>query len=277
MQEEITWINPLGGLGDTLMLSGVLKLALERDPDCRFQLVRRTKYLPFLAHHPAISFVGSPPRTATLIGTDYWSTERYRQGGRAFQCLAEKFNLPLPVSERLWLPNMEQLSFPWPSFPPLRPRVVFSANTDSPRKKWERREWAALAARFRKEGWSVLQTGRLDEPYIPGALSLLGLTTPLELIALLKECDLLISTDSFAMHAAKLVKKPAIILWGPTLLSVYGYEGHWHISAEKQCTPACIGPTRGGQYGVPCTEVNHCMASITAEDVWKMVNSKDVQ
>ncbi len=273
MKESPIWINPVGGLGDTLMLSGVLKFVLDREPGTRFQLVRRMKYLPFLANHPAISGIGHPPKDATLIGTDYWSTERYRQGGRAFHSLAEKFDLPLPVAEQLWLPDMEKLTYRWPSLPPLRPRVVFSASTDSPRKKWEMREWADLVARFQQNGWSVIQTGRIHEPYIPGAFSLLGLTSPLELIALLKETDLLISTDSFAMHAAKLVGTPAIILWGPTLSSVYGYKEHLHVSAAKRCEPACIGPDQSIQYGTPCTQETPCMTSIKADQIWDVVTA----
>lgn len=274
MRDETAWINPLGGLGDTLMLSGVLKLVLEHDPDRRFSLVRRTKYLPFLENHPAISQVGHPHRDATLIGTDYWSTERYAQGGRAFQCLAEKFDLPLPVPERLWLPGVDELNYAWPSPPPSRPRVVFATGTDSPRKMWDMSEWVELAARFQADGWSVIQSGKLQEPYIKGAFSLLGLTSPRELIALLKEVDLLISTDSFAMHAAKLVGTPAIILWGPTLPEVYGYAEHIQVSVEKHCQPACIGPGQAPQYGVPCMESSPCMKSIKAEQVWSHASGK---
>jgi ADP-heptose:LPS heptosyltransferase len=268
MRDEAVWINPLGGLGDTLMLGGVLKQVVEREPDRRFQLIRRTKYLPFLQEHPAISRIGHPARDATWIGTDYWSTERYLRGGRAFQCLAETFGLPPPVPERLWLPEAVQRPYPWPCRPPPRPRVAFSAGADSPRKLWHGAGWEALAALFRTAGWTVVQTGLLHEPHIRGAYSLLGLTTPLELPAVLREVDLLVSTDSFAMHAAKLVGTPAVILWGPTSPDVYGYAGHTHVSAGKRCQPTCVGPGRGELYGTPCPEDRPCTRSIDVKAVW---------
>lgn len=273
MSHEKTWINPLGGLGDALMLSSILKQVIDHRPDQKFHLVRRTKYLPFLKNHPAIVTVGHPSRgTKKIIGTDYWSTEGYAQGGRAFQCLAEKLDLSLPVEETLWLPQVNELQFEWPSSAPPHPHVVFSAGTDSPRKLWPLDRWAELAKKLKTKGFSVIQTGRLEEPHIPGTFSLLGLTTPTQLIALLKKTELLISPDSFAMHAAKLVGTPAIILWGPTLARVYGYKGHHHVSSETTCPSACIGPNQGKLYSMPCTNSTPCMANISVQKVLDVAN-----
>ncbi|MBU1570345.1 MAG: hypothetical protein KKE00_07495, partial [Proteobacteria bacterium] len=102
----ISWINPLGGMGDTLMVSGVLKLVIENDPLRRFNLIRRTSYLSILKGHPAIAEIGYAPQDAMIMGTDYWSKEELGPNNqRAFQILARMFGLPSPIEERLYLPD----------------------------------------------------------------------------------------------------------------------------------------------------------------------------
>ena len=78
------------------MLSGVLKLAYDRNPKQQYKLVRRTKYSNLLKNHPAINEVGYPPKNAKFVDMNYWNAENYEQGNsRAFQLLAEKFGLIL--------------------------------------------------------------------------------------------------------------------------------------------------------------------------------------
>ena len=68
--QQKSWINPIGGLGDTLMLSGVLKQVHDREPDKQFNLVRRSGYMSLLKGHPAIRHIGHPPADARLIRTE---------------------------------------------------------------------------------------------------------------------------------------------------------------------------------------------------------------
>ena len=63
------WINPTGGYGDILMLSGVLKQCHDKNPTVKYNLVRRTIYLNLLKGHPALEKIGLPPKNATIIKT----------------------------------------------------------------------------------------------------------------------------------------------------------------------------------------------------------------
>lgn len=45
------WINPIGGYGDALMLSGILNQVHEARPEEKYFLVRRTQYQAILAGH----------------------------------------------------------------------------------------------------------------------------------------------------------------------------------------------------------------------------------
>jgi ADP-heptose:LPS heptosyltransferase len=265
------WINPIGGLGDTLMLSGVLKLVHEMDHSRRFNLVRRTSYLGILKGHPAIAEIGYPPPEARIIGTDYWSKEEFESGQRAFQVLAGIFGLHLPAEERLYLPGGQaedrllQGFIPWG-----RRNILIAPASASPRKGMSPFLWHRLVDMLRGNGSFVLQAGRLREQHIRNAYSLLGLTTPRQLAALVSRCDAVVTSDNFVMHAAHLTGTPAVVLWGPTDHRIYGYREQIHLQAPKTCGPEvqCIGPDKGDIYHTPCPMgPRHCLDQLAPEDI----------
>ena len=96
--DGIPWINPIGGLGDTLMVSGVLKQVVDRDPSKKFHLVRRINYHGILKGHPAIGQIGFPQKNARIMDVTYWSLETLGPGlQRPYQILARAFGLGTPV------------------------------------------------------------------------------------------------------------------------------------------------------------------------------------
>jgi hypothetical protein len=281
---ELPWINPIGGYGDILMLSGVLKQVFDNNPQRQFNLARRTKYLTFLKGHPAIAQIGYPPRNATIIGTDYWAKEPL--GGndqRAFQILARAFGLKTPVKETLYIPQGQEddpLLFgmiPWGER-----NVLIAPSSDSPRKTMAPELWHRLVEMLRADGFFVLQAGRLREIHIRNAYCALGLTTPYQLIALLKKFDVIVTSDNFVMHAAYLVGAPAVVLWGPTLPEVYGYEGQLHLKGQRACEfdnkKDCLTASVNNGvpvYGNPCPlGKDQCMHRIPVEEIFAAVKEQ---
>jgi ADP-heptose:LPS heptosyltransferase len=65
------WINPVGSMGDALMLSGVLKMVHEDNSRRRFNLIRRTAYQDILRGHPAIADIGYLPENAEMKHMTY--------------------------------------------------------------------------------------------------------------------------------------------------------------------------------------------------------------
>ena len=273
------WINPVGGFGDMLMVSGVLKLAIEDDPARRFNLLRRTRYQHIFKGHPAIAEVGYPPKGAEINRVDYWALEKLGPGGqRPFQVLARAFGLETPVKEQLYLPGDPEEDpllhdiIPWKEI-----NVVIAPASDSPRKCMPPPVWHRLVDYLRGDDALVMQVGKMNERHIRNTYSLLGLTTPRQLIALLKKCDLLITSDNFLMHAAHMAGTPAVVVWGATDHEVYGYPGHEHIQGPATCDldgeKVCIGsgPKKSDNiYGTQCPEgEGHCMNRISAEEVYE--------
>lgn len=271
MRDRI-WISPYGGLGDTLMLSGVLKQVFDHTQQ-QYNLITRTKYPPLLDGHPAIAYIGHPPKEAQVIHVDYWSKPEYQSGQwRAYQVIANIFGLPIPTAETLYLP-CKLISDPilLAQLPQNRPRIAISPTADSPRKQWPVAYWEQLVQQLKQMNVAVVQFGKRTDPYIRGAYSFLGITSPQQAMALLKEMNGLIGQDSFLMHAAHLLNIPALILWGGTHSDKYGYEEQIHIPTTRQCSYpyGCLGKT---VYTEPCSQSQFCMADIRVEDVWQHIS-----
>lgn len=272
----LSWINPVGGMGDMLMVSGVIKQILDHDTSKSFNLVRRTAYREMFKDHPAIHKIGYPPRGSHIIGTDYWKHGLGKNDNRPYQILARLFGLPTPAEEILYFPGVVEIDplleqiIPWG-----RKNVMIMTGSDSPRKMMSPERWQLLVAALREDGVFVIQTGRLRDTYIPDAYSLLGLTSLGQLIALLKRVDLIITVDTLAMHAAHLVGTTAIALWGPTDPEVYGYPGQYHFRHISHCDQIdrCIGPGLDDNYGIKCPlDDRHCMSMIPIADIHRTVH-----
>jgi ADP-heptose:LPS heptosyltransferase len=278
--KQLPWINPIGGLGDMLMVSGVLKLVHDQDPAPRFNLVRRTRYTSLFQGHPAIARIDYVPKDATIMGVDYWSMEPLGPGDhRPFQILARAFGLATPVAERLFLPVAANDDAILHAFIPWKKRnILIAPGSDSPRKMMDLEVWRQLVEQLEDEDTLVIQVGRQGETYIKKAYSLIGLTTPKELLAVVKNCDLVITLDNFIMHAAHLVGTDAVVIWGPTHHQVYGYSEQVHLQCPKRCglgeLEECIGPSVGPEgkicapYNAPCAHGDkHCLKHIS----WEMI------
>ncbi|MFZ2446697.1 MAG: radical SAM protein [Syntrophobacteraceae bacterium] len=274
--EDFPWINPIGGLGDTLMISGVLKLVFDADPSRKFNLVERTKYGPLLEGHPAIARIGHPHPGARFISTNYWDEKEYGlPGARAFQVLAGVFGLEPPVVERLYVPwelrdnPVIMAAIPW-----RKKNVLICQSSDSPRKRMPLEKWEALVRMLLDKKLGVVQAGKMNDGYIRGAYSLLGLTSPRRLVSILRHFDAVVTADNFIMHAAHLCAVPAVVLWGPTDHRVYGYAGQAHLRATPACASpgGCIGPGKGNVYQTGCPEgPAHCMNTLEIQTVFDSV------
>lgn len=274
------WINPVGGYGDMLMVSGVLKLAFDRNPVQKYKLARRTRYQVIFQEHPAIDYIGFPPKDAQIIRTDYWAKEKLGCGDqRPFQILARAFGLSTPIKETLYLAGKTELDdslnrmIPW-----TKRNILIAPESDSPRKIMPTKTWERLVEKLLKDDFLVLQVGRIFERNIKGAYSLVGLTTPQQLVGLIKKVDLVITMDNFIMHAAYLTGTKAITIFGPTQPEIYGYKDQIVLRASlDHCSQSdkCLGPEYPKNYSSPCplNYEEHCMNKMSGEDIFNHVIS----
>jgi ADP-heptose:LPS heptosyltransferase len=152
--------------------------------------------------------------------------------------------------------------------------ILVCYGSESPRKQMGAEKWEALVEMLNEKQVGVVQVGRMRDRYLRGAYSLLGLTTPKQLISLARHFSAIVTSDSFVMHAAHLCGVPAVVLWGPTDNKVYGYADQVHLQAKATCefSGGCIAPGHGNRYATECPQgTNHCMDKLDVETICNSV------
>lgn len=266
--EAPIWIDPVGGLGDIIMLSTAMMRANEKYGR-KFHMSRRSHYTQFFVGHPAIEEIGNPPVDADIVCNDYWSRPDFNNvNNKALSLVFKIFGVDDCKDDSLYLPcgidnpatELLLKNIPWG-----KKTVAISFSSESPRKMMHPFKWHIIVEKLLAQQCFVIQVGGARDIPIHGAYSLLGVTTPLQICELMKHADLVITPDNFIMHAAKLAKKPAIALFGPTEPERYGYGSHICLQADKskcEFVNECLGPHVSKNYATPCPKrEEHCMNS----------------
>jgi len=269
------WINPIGGFGDMLMLSGVIKKAGEIYPDNKYYMIRRSKYRHIFENHPAVEGTGYAPGDAHIISSCYWDDFVNGEKQRAYQLPAARFGVQTPAAEELYIPF--NYKAPIPDLDKILPTppdklVIIAPSSDSPRKMMAPEIWHELSLRLIDMGYSVYQVGERNDVHIKPAFSLLGITTPGEVIHIIYKSEFVITVDNFIMHAAAMTGRKACVIWGPTQPDIYGYQTHAHIVNSLDCGGTCLGMDKGDNYPTPCPYgMEQCMNKVSAVEIIKQM------
>lgn len=264
--DEMIWINPVGGLGDVIMLSTVIKMAYDKYGK-QFNMARRTKHSEFFKYHPGIKEIGHPTKEDWLVCNDYWMREEFADVNcKALSIMKKIFAVEDNLSEDLYVaypPEDESTRLLLEQIPWQQRNVVIAPSSDSPRKMMHPIKWHNIVNELISQRCFVVQVGNYGDIPIQGAYCLLGVTTPMQIFSVLNKANLVITCDSLIMHAARAKKIPTITLFGPTEASRYGYTGHFCLQANTQKCPManqCLGPDFSENYSKMCPmNENHCM------------------
>ncbi len=271
---ESVWVNPLGGLGDAVMVSTALKVLHERTGR-QVNMMRRTGRSWLFAGHPAIKEYGNPPRDAIILSTDYWGRDIYGTMP-ALEVIFKMFGLgkeTLPQS--LWINQGDtdettRLMLATVGIDTV-PTVIISPGSDSPRKMLSPERWQQVADRLNQAGLRVIVTGIGGEHVPAGCYSLAGVTSPRQIVPLAALAKAVITPDSYIAHVAKAVGTPAVVLFGPTNARVYGYDGNINLAADTSGCPhchSCLGPHVPDNYTTECPEGDRrCVDTIDIDSI----------
>lgn len=262
--EKPIWINPVGGLGDIVMLSSVLLRCFEQY-GIKFHIARRTHYTFFFEKHPAVAEIGNPGPNSIIICNDYWSRPEFNDANKkAIDVLYDIFcvdnhKLPLfivqhnDVRTELLISNI-----PWG-----KKSVIISISSESPRKMMHPMKWHLIVEKLLSQQIFVLQVGGPNDIPIKGAYSILGATAPNQIISIIKKADVVITVDNFIMHAAEVANVPTVSLFGPTEAFRYAYDNHVALQIDTKYCPhssECLGPHVAENYSTMCPLCDdHCM------------------
>lgn len=223
-------------------------------------------------------------RSVDLVLTLH-SDPRYRILTWPVRCRDKRHWSPTPgrYHAQEWLrfldPEESALEYPPIQLPPSpvlsdgRPLIVLAPggakNTlaDDPLRRWPVAHYVELARLLAPKARVLLTGGHSDTWVTPHfqCENWIGRLELLELVALLKQSALLITHDSGPLHLAKLVKTPALALFGPT-------NPHEKTSPQESVEILWGGerlacrPCYNGKTYAACTN-NMCLKSISPETV----------
>ena len=144
-------------------------------------------------------------------------------------------------------------------------------------KCWSPERFGELGKRL-VEKWnaSILLFGKAEEKSTAqeilrqlgeGGYDLTGKTDLLQLAAILKRCQLLVTNDTGTMHVATAVGTPVVAIFGPTDPIATGPwgEGHRVVKKEVSCSP-CLKRI--------CPTDHRCMRNISVDEVEEVVDHR---
>ena len=133
---------------------------------------------------------------------------------------------------------------------PQQPLLLVNTRTTWPDKNWPPEFFGRALANLPENIQIVFTGAPSDQVYIERAqqemegrasLSIAGQTSLLELAAIFRESDLLLTGDTGPLYIAEAVGLPTLSLWGPTHPGIYGplTKGHHFILSPHECTACC--------------------------------------
>ncbi len=235
----MTWLDLRGGLGDTLIFSGVLKAAFDLRGE-RFDIVKRHRRQEFFIGHPAVSVYGVPKPGADVRSAMYVDDAVHLEKQRPFQVFARMLGLPTPIEEVFYLPPRAFDDRPLLKVLPRNvPLVVVCPGSSAPHKEMSVEKWEAIIRILNDNGICAVQLGDSKAKYIRGAYDFRGLTSPAEGAIILRNFHAAVGVDSFLLHAAYMQKIPTVALWGPTDPAIIGYDTHRNLVSKKPRCAEC--------------------------------------
>lgn len=108
--------------------------------------------------------------------------------------------------------------------------ILVQLFSSQPQKDWPLEQWEALVTQIRSVSpeTSIYALGSPKDPVLPWIEKLPNPSMPHALSAV-QHCRQLIAVDSVFNHACAAFNRQGIILWGPTIPGVYGYESNVNL------------------------------------------------
>jgi heptosyltransferase-2 len=147
-------------------------------------------------------------------------------------------------------------------------------------RRWPIENYVELSISLLNSGFNVILTGAQSDKWIDTyfahlkIINLIGQLSLIELIALMKRVDLVITHDSGPFHLAVFAQKPYVIgLFGPTNPREFAYSNNYSKvktiwgGAHLLCSPCYYGK----YFSTECKN-NICMQRITPDSVMEIVS-----
>lgn len=209
---RLRWVLPSGNLGDTLLLSAVLRAGTEARGE-RFGIVRIPPYTSFFMRHPAIAQIATPPTAEQpVLRTDHWAVDVPPAArSSAYARLSHMIFGSLIGQDRPWAEITAEDRAALTGLPFSHAPVLLCPGADPPGDGWPLERWSELAGRLRAvTAAPIVLAGHLRQPRVLGTINVSGILQPRQILALVERAQAAIGVDPFIAQAARMLGTPAL-------------------------------------------------------------------
>jgi ADP-heptose:LPS heptosyltransferase len=280
--ERIYRILTWGGIGDTLLLTPAIRSLKQQYPDCKIYVYYQHKlHMEVLLHNKYVDrlqYWGALTRFFNYILLRFGFREMIQPVyGSLVPGLAYRAHASEIVGEMLgvkidsvrpdcFLTMKEETEakkmvegYPNPVSIQVTPK-------SSSNKRWTTENWERLV--LNNPQYTFLQLGSSNDEFIQGAIDMRGKTSLRQAFGIVKESKAFVGVESVLGHAAAAFQTPAVVLFGPTTPTVWGYSTSKNLYSPPSCSPCVDILVRSD-----CPYERSCMSNITVSDVERALSS----
>ena len=283
------FFKPWGGYGDILLTTATLKKLREIYPEIRIFCQNRKKASEILKYNPCLDrFVPFPyhlfPKNGSIKATNNLDADPmifYPSYGflrpslivpqrHAINIIADMIGIEANHKDMSVDLSSAEIDYARRFKKDIGKQfIILQTTSDSPGRAWPYERWVEVVKFLKSCGNTTVQVGGSDDKAIPGVIDMLGKTTILQALALLSEAAFFLGVDSVFQHAAYALKLPAIVLFGSSSPTVWGYSRHINLYKKLPCQPCVDNP----QPTVNRCMEQKCMLKISADEVISQVRN----
>lgn len=255
-----------GGLGDELMIWGVLQAYAARRPSARVTF--HSRFAEVLRQAPSSIHVtpydaGSLPKGSTGLGYVGRTQQSINeQMASRLGLVPEKYSIPLPSYP---------IGAPGGQYPSAGTIIVIQpvASAWTPNKQWPLAYWTKLVESLPPDA-TVVELGQSSffptPPRHPRYVSLAGSTSVPAYLAAISHATVFVGPPSSGMHVAHAYGIPSVIIVGGYEAPVYPYPRAIQLHTEMPCSPCWLCTA--------CPYDRACLRKITPEVVLDAVQTQ---
>lgn len=265
---DVLRIGVFGGLGDVLCVTPALQALKKARPQRELHLqLNAEPHLAIFKNNPDIDHISVLKRgnnknqkkldievSVGFLGTDI----HYREHAAFLLAAALGVSIDSEIP-RYFIGESEQAAAQQ-ALKGIGSLVVISPTSRAPaNQNWPLQRWQSLMALF--PDVTFAQVGLPDEEVIEGALDWRTAQDVRSSVAKLAVAGAYVGMDTFWAHAAAAVSTPAVVFFGGTHPSVFGYPGHAKLYKHLRCSPC--HHTLAGRH---CPYNTECINDITVDE-----------
>lgn len=275
MPSRIFRLITMGGLGDALLLTPVVKALKEKDPATRvWVFCVSTPYMDVFRNNPYVDRICDitfrhNPVSFTLYYLKFAQFNKFEFAplfpnlflrSKAMDTIQKGFQVPIAdQSIQVFLTSKEDENAKKFMAAYNNPIIIHPCSYNLKNKEWPMHSWEELIDSLPQ--YTFLQVGLSSEYKLKNAVDLRGKLTFRTSIAIMKYATAFAGIDSAMSHVTNAFNIPGVVIFGPSHPAIWGHPNNINLYSNQRCAP-CMDILKHA-----CPYNKKCMTDITVEEV----------